>query len=495
MVSSPGQEIPVQRHDLGELYQQLSELDRSDTHLYRQLGHLCRERRLIWSGDAEHDIVSLESLDAQCETLWNSQKLNKSYRETLRKDINVCSRPRLRPLTILDMPDEILVKVCEYLDAEGLMDTVRYGSTFVRSPSDIKNLRLTCRRLCNTSSHLLLPFVRVELNQASVEHLNKISRHPTISKGVRAVRLVLDYYDYELANDFALFAEYFAAKMADHAQFLEFMDREEFKDQEIFKDGHGNSKETIQKTRQLENFCLSCASGAVDEADFGANPSHRKVLQRAHEAYRSCVTDQKQVCENGAFFRTVAAAIDRMPRARRLELRERDGERARPKNWAPIRAGDDLYFLFWVVRPMTWGEGRLWALGTPHIDLLRLPGAFHEAGPFLKSLNINITSPPKSQDALTAEEMRSLSLSVQQLKYIEIKLLGYGMENFEDLGHAFDTTELQYLRNYVDAVLNTDSIERLSLDFSCFSDEATGPLTDLGSLMTFRGWENLVDVS
>ncbi|CAO1601533.1 hypothetical protein XANCAGTX0491_005188 [Xanthoria calcicola] len=298
------------------------------------------------------------------------------------------------------------------------MDIVRYGATFIRSPSDIKNLRLTCRRFCNTSSHLLLPFVRVELNQASVEHLNTLSRHPTISKGVRAVRLVLDYYDYELANDFALFAEYFAAKMADHAQFLEFMDREEFKDHEIFKDRDGNSKKIIQKTRQLENFCSSFASGAVDEADYGANPSHRNLLQRAHEAYRSCVTDQKQVCENGAFFRTVAAAINRMPRARRLELREQDGESARRKSWAPFRAGDDLYFLFWVVRPMSWGEGRVWALGTPHIDLLGLPSAFHEAGTCLKSLNINITLPPELQDALTAEEMRSLSLSVQQLKYI-----------------------------------------------------------------------------
>lgn len=418
MELSLGGEISVQRHDLGELYQQLSELDRSDTHLKRQLGHLCRERHLIWSGDAVHDIVSLESLDARCETLLNSQKLNKSYRETLRKNINVCSRPRLRPLTILDMPDEILVKVCGYLDVEGLMDIVRYGATFIRSPSDIKNLRLTCRRFCNTSSHLLLPFVRVELNQASVEHLNTLSRHPTISKGVRAVRLVLDYYDYELANDFALFAEYFAAKMADHAQFLEFMDREEFKDHEIFKDRDGNSKKIIQKTRQLENFCSSFASGAVDEADYGANPSHRNLLQRAHEAYRSCVTDQKQVCENGAFFRTVAAAINRMPRARRLELREQDGESARRKSWAPFRAGDDLYFLFWVVRPMSWGEGRVWALGTPHIDLLGLPSAFHEAGTCLKSLNINITLPPELQDALTAEEMRSLSLSVQQLKYI-----------------------------------------------------------------------------
>lgn len=72
MELSLGGEISVQRHDLGELYQQLSELDRSDTHLKRQLGHLCRERRLIWSGDAVHDIVSLESLDAQCETLLNS---------------------------------------------------------------------------------------------------------------------------------------------------------------------------------------------------------------------------------------------------------------------------------------------------------------------------------------------------------------------------------------------------------------------------------------
>ncbi|CAL8578327.1 hypothetical protein XPA_004116 [Xanthoria parietina] len=495
MVISSGGEISVQRHDLGELYQQLSELDRSDTHLNRQLGHLYRERRLFGTGDAVHDIVSLESLDAQCETLFNSRELNRSYRETLRKDINVCSRPHLRPLTILDMPDEILVKVCEYLDVEGSIDILRYGSAFICSPSDIKNLRLTCRRFCNTSSHLLLPFVRVELNKTSVEHLVTVSQHPTISKGVRAVKVVLDYYDYELANDFALFAEYFAAKLAEHAGFLEYMDREEFKDQEIFKDQEGNRKETIQKAWQLENFCLSFASGAVDEADFGANPSHRNLLQRAHEEYRSSVTDQKQVCENGTFCRTVAAAIDRMPRARRLELREHDGESPRRKGWAPFRAGDDLYFLYLVLRPMTWGEGRLWALGAPHIDLLGLPSAFHEAGTILKSLNINITSPPEAQDALTAEAMRSLSLSVQQLKYIEIKLLGHATENFTELGQAFDTTELQYLRDYVDAVLNTDSIECLSLDFSCFSDEATGPLTDLGSLMTFRRWENLVDVS
>lgn len=497
MVTTSDGGSSVQDYDLGELYQQLRELDRSDKRLKRQLCHVHKDRSFIQSGDSEHGTlaegslthVSLESLNAQCQTLFSCQELNSGRRETLRNDINICSRPRLRPLTILDMPDEILVRVCECVKGWE-PDVLRYGSTFVRSPSNIKNLRLTCWRFCNTSSHLLLPFVRVELKQASVEHLNTVSRHPTISKGVRAVRVVLDYYDYELANDFAHFAEYSAANLGDHADFLECMDSEEFEDRV------GNNMETIRKTRQLENSCLSFASGAVDDATFGANPSHRKLLQRAHEEYRSRATDQKQVCESGAFVRIVTAAIGRMPRARRLELREHDGYSAPHwKRTTPPCAGDDDYFLCWMIRPMTWDEGRQWVLGTPHIDLLGLPGAGREAGTFLKSLEINITSLPESHDVLTAEEMRSLSMSVQQLKNIQIKLRGYRMANLTELGHALDTAELQYLRNYIDAVLNTHSIESLSLDLECFLDEDTGPLTDLGSLMTFRLWGNLEEVS
>jgi hypothetical protein len=43
----------------------------------------------------------------------------------------------------------------------------------IQSLSDIKTLRLNCRRFCTTSSHLLLNSVYLELNQSSLSRLEK----------------------------------------------------------------------------------------------------------------------------------------------------------------------------------------------------------------------------------------------------------------------------------------------------------------------------------
>ncbi|KAL8657334.1 MAG: hypothetical protein Q9226_002008 [Calogaya cf. arnoldii] len=301
------------------------------------------------------------------------------------------------------MPVEILVRICECVKG-WQPDVLRRGSFYAPTITDIKNLRLACWRLCNTSSHLLLPFVRVELNQTSVDHLNTISRHPTIRKGVRDVRIVLDYYDYKLADDFFLFAEYSAAILGDFADFLDIETSPEFGDQ------RWTDMESIQKTRCLQETCTSFASGAVDDPTIRANPNNRKLLQRMHEEYRSRATAQKELCTNGKFVGNVAAAISRMPRLGRLELRERDLENSFPwKKKAPLRAGEDDYFPWWMLRRMTWDEGRHWMLGTPHMEILNdLPVAVHDGGIILRSLNINISSLPEAYGLLTAEEIRSL---------------------------------------------------------------------------------------
>ena len=49
------------------------------------------------------------------------------------------------------------------------------------------------------------------MHSASLAPLKTISQHPTIGKGVRAVRVLLDYYDYNLATDIRLFAEFSAS--------------------------------------------------------------------------------------------------------------------------------------------------------------------------------------------------------------------------------------------------------------------------------------------
>ncbi|KAL8866059.1 MAG: hypothetical protein Q9198_009058 [Flavoplaca austrocitrina] len=86
-------------------------------------------------------------------------------------------------------------------------------------------------------------------------------------------------------------------------------------------------------------------------------------------------------------------------------------------------------------------------------------------------------------------------MGAQQLKDIKIMLQRHRTANDPEFGLNSETAELHQLRDYIDAVLNTDSIERLSLEFECFLNEDTDLLIDLGSLMTFKVWGNLVEVS
>ncbi|KAL8997609.1 MAG: hypothetical protein Q9169_003156 [Polycauliona sp. 2 TL-2023] len=487
-------EESTREHELGELYEQLREIDRTDERLIKQLRHVKAYQGLIHSTERENGTSSEDSamkfsksfIDEQHGILSSCQAIQNGYRETLRTDINQRSRAALRQLTILDMPDEILVRVFEEVRGRDI-DLMHYGILFLRDASDIKNLRLTCWRFWNTSSHLLLRYVRVELNQASLDRLDTISKHPTISKGVRIVRIVLDYFDYELADSLELFAEHSAAKLDDYADMVERMATHE-------SGAVGeNEIEAIRNVRQFRKWCLRVAH-AAGEMGFEAKPSHRKLLHKAHEEYQSRVTAQHQLLEGRAFVRSVAAALGRMPLAARLEYQEHDFQSSHWRRTSPLLVGEDSDLLWQMLHPMTWDEGREWGLSTPHVNLLAvLPGALYQAGAVLKSLVVNLSSLPESYDILTTAEADSLSMSVQHLKQVQIELRGFRMAN--DAEYTLDLAEVEYFRRYIDALLSTDSIEKIYLDLSCLSNQERPPLTDLGSLMTFRTWENLKIVS
>ncbi|KAK1658721.1 hypothetical protein BDP55DRAFT_681570 [Colletotrichum godetiae] len=55
----------------------------------------------------------------------------------------------------------------------------------------LKSLRLTCRRLCETASPYLVPTVTVHVTRMSIYRLNAISRHASIGRRVRCIRIAL----------------------------------------------------------------------------------------------------------------------------------------------------------------------------------------------------------------------------------------------------------------------------------------------------------------
>jgi hypothetical protein len=152
--------------------------------------------------DRERNFESLEPLQQAIEPM----------KSDIRISVNNVSRPTLRPLKLLDMPDEVLIKIFE--DIKGWTGNMAPFYELGNMGEDVKNLRLTCRRFCSTSSDLLLRFVRVELNPSSLSQFEEISRHPTISNGVRCVRVVLPLYNATLAQDISTFAQHNAQELA-----------------------------------------------------------------------------------------------------------------------------------------------------------------------------------------------------------------------------------------------------------------------------------------
>lgn len=120
--------------------------------------------------------------------------------ERIREEINIASRLYLRPLHILDMPEEILAGIFEY--AKGYWHDEFLGRDRGTGAKEVKNLRLTYKRFCSASFHLLIHTLSIDMTAESTLHLEEVFRHSSISKGVHALEVSLEFYDSVMSNDF-----------------------------------------------------------------------------------------------------------------------------------------------------------------------------------------------------------------------------------------------------------------------------------------------------
>ena len=115
-----------------------------------------------------NEIVKLRSLERDLERL----------RDTTRQTINKLQRPFLRPLKILDLPDELLRLIFLHVRGRTTISELAFYDFSGGNVEQVKKLRLTCKRFCENSSHLLMFYVKVEMTSESLAHLDEVSRHP-----------------------------------------------------------------------------------------------------------------------------------------------------------------------------------------------------------------------------------------------------------------------------------------------------------------------------
>ncbi|RKF74140.1 putative benzoate 4-monooxygenase cytochrome p450 protein [Golovinomyces cichoracearum] len=419
------------------------------------------------------------------------QKINQ-FRDILRMHINICSRPFLRPLHILELPDEILVQICEYVQGREEY-FVKHLPEINIGVDEVKNMRLTCRRFCNASSHLLISCMNLEFDSDSLSYLKDISSHPTISKGVRVIRLNLLYYDYVLEEDIDTFGDYHARRLLETTECIQDMANY---GTDLFT---GTPKDVV-KSSILKGFSIGNAwlylggetTNIVSEEDLG----YQKLLLKAYRKYRKLYARQKHLQLTGNYPRAISAAMSKMSNATRLDIFNSDFVTRPKRHQRPdfiTMVNNEESLINSTLFPITWEKGRRFGLGEPPLELLiQLPIAIKKAGIFLTSLDIRV--PPNDFFFLASDEesLESIKMSTQRLRKFSYDPR---VPHFSDLWAVEEQSEVNALGKYLSAHLSSPVLMDIQLTCDFLRADNFSPWFSLGSVLTQYQWPKLESLS
>lgn len=347
--------------------------------------------------------------------------------------------------------------------------------------STIQNMRLTCWQLNNAISHLLLRYVTVELDQQSLSRLVEISQHPTIRQGVRIIEISLLSYSSVLASSFQGFVHFFSERLSDMITHHETMT--------LIPDP-GEGQPTVVNNRILEARHVLWGywtdNTDLDEEDL------QTPLGQAYNRYQELCVEQVDLLQGASFVRTVAAALARMPLMNNLQFNDHQHD---CDFWLSENPNVEEALVDLSLLPISWKTASIFHLGTPpSINLLlTLPGAMYRAqcSP-LQRLEIRLSRPEDLLflEAIAGQDLRDLSNMVQNLK--DFSLLPV------DKDYVYHQQQLprksEILGTFVSAILNTNSLESLSLnlgyrrEFDPAEDQQSISFT---STIKPRTWNNL----
>ncbi|KAB5549920.1 hypothetical protein GE09DRAFT_189258 [Coniochaeta sp. 2T2.1] len=346
--------------------------------------------------------------------------------EALRSSINHLSRSSLRKLNILDLPDEILLSIFEFVEGWNSEDHLAFDPCF-RTTKDIQNSRLVCRRLRDVSSQFLLRTIVVTIDKESVQRLDEISRHTTISKGVRGVRIVLHLYSAELMS-LANLLEYCVGDIEEQARMAEAVRSWEF------RNGKSSEHDTLERVEQVlavvgtlrrittAEHMQDMDPDNGDAADLSEEDQlHRSRLLDTRRQYVSLCVEQQAFMESGEFYRAVGLAIARMPCARRLDIRDTDFECHRRAR-SVMHPEDDVWASIsrFMLLPLTgYHAKRADVSVADRHDITNLLHAVRNAGALLKGIDIklsNLTGFGGATPGLSRPQ--ELSSGMSQLEYL-----------------------------------------------------------------------------
>lgn len=397
---------------------------------------------------------------------------------------------------ILKLSNEILSHIFTYV-RENRPRPLPYGELrdCDNGLEDTKNARLVCRRFCGASSHLLINTVSVSMASSSLTRLDHISCHPLIAKGVRKVRVVLDFFASEVEEDFNQFLfnqhqqMYHIIPWDYRTDGLRTLSREDADLEAAAKKkirkflSTWNKLELINQNNIPNNEDSTSEVGLDDE-----DRANTLLIGRSYELYRHAYLEQERVRTDGSFVRKIACMIAKMPVARSLCIMD-SGMDARPQAVSIARLMNSPNLLIEkFARPMTWIDSQELGIGTQPIELLsQIPLAIHKAGVMLTDVNYQITPVENFSRLFTCDD--DLSGLRDAMRQLTDFTFSPGIVPY--FAAFINGAEMSYFKKFVEAFTDTDSLQGIAIHVVLSGWDGTITTLTTGSLLSTRTWSQL----
>ncbi|KAM7219760.1 hypothetical protein V8F06_004794 [Rhypophila decipiens] len=196
-------------------------------------------------------------------------------------------------MAILSLPNELLLAILRHVE--------------VCSVQDIKNCRLTCRRLRDVGSELLVRVIDVECSAASLSRLEAITSHPTIARGVHTVQIWLQqyikprYYQHLVAGPGYI----------DTASFIKWS-RERIMGA-LRKHQNHSAARLVERIMNLWDVLFSAVRDDKEEDEEPEKRLHLKLIKQAQQQYMRLLANQAALLEGSDVRQQKNPLLQRLP--------------------------------------------------------------------------------------------------------------------------------------------------------------------------------------
>ncbi|RSL76764.1 hypothetical protein CEP51_009649 [Fusarium floridanum] len=392
----------------------------------------------------------------------------------------VSLRPKPQLANLANLPTDILVQILDHFRNNHVVckDYVRWDDLYDQSPDQaLCNLRLTCRRLHDLASPLLLPVLEVDLDTASLNRAKELLSNRHIASGVVGLRVALEYRPAELAADLSKFI-----KVKDEA-LVGILENPGRLQGLAFGRGsadfeRASAEQMYNRTAMRQAWDNVIGGKDADELDEQVL-AYQKILLQSHKEYARLHEEQFQLIEKGTFVNTLASLLPKGQQPLSLSIRGTKYEDADDYIDDYIEVFEDTDALCkFLTDPHAWatldhmdGEVSL----TPAKIVSELPIALHKTGVSLKYFHLSCLPVRSNFSDLCpgldispdAAAWHDLQTACQQLKVFE--LVGLGFEYHKKPQMVYISSEGRaFIEAYLGAVLSGQCLESVEVDLSGF---------------------------